>query len=157
MHPYVERDSNWRPQCSSAEDISCHRLRGHCDKPREGCVHNAASTHKLTRSLWLAAFCSGPKRTIHKWDRTTKYGIKWFPICLHSCIYLWLHSPFLGPWPLFQFLTASYTVGRTPWMGDKPVARPLPTHKTTQIQSKHIYLCLEWDSNPRSQCSSERR
>jgi hypothetical protein len=25
-----------------------------------------------------------------------------------------------------------YTVGRTPWTGDQPIARPLPTHGTTQ-------------------------
>jgi hypothetical protein len=29
-----------------------------------------------------------------------------------------------------------YTVGRTPWKGDQPVARPLPTHRTTQTQNK---------------------
>jgi hypothetical protein len=28
------------------------------------------------------------------------------------------------------------TVGGTPWKGDLPVARPLPTHKTTQTQNK---------------------
>jgi hypothetical protein len=48
--------------------------------------------------------------------------------------YLWLYSP-CGPWPLFQFLNL-YTVGRTPWPGDQPVARPLPTHRTTQTQNK---------------------
>jgi hypothetical protein len=41
-----------------------------------------------------------------------------------------LYSP-CGPWSLFQFLNL-YTVGRTPWTGDQPVARPLPT----QIQNK---------------------
>jgi hypothetical protein len=44
-------------------------------------------------------------------------------------------------------------------MGDQPVARPLPTHRTTQTQNKHIqykHPCLEWDSNQRSQRSSER-
>jgi hypothetical protein len=25
----------------------------------------------------------------------------------------------------------------TPWMGDEPVARSLPTHRTTPIQNKH--------------------
>jgi hypothetical protein len=30
----------------------------------------------------------------------------------------------------FSFLIL-YTVGRTPWTGDQPVARPLPTHRTT--------------------------
>jgi hypothetical protein len=47
-------------------------------------------------------------------------------------IYPWLYSP-CGPWPLFQFLNL-YTVGRTPWTGDQPVARPLPTHRTTQTE-----------------------
>jgi hypothetical protein len=42
---------------------------------------------------------------------------------------------FVGPWPLFQFLNL-YTVGRTTWTGDQPVARPLPTHRTTQTQDK---------------------
>jgi hypothetical protein len=40
-----------------------------------------------------------------------------------------------GPWPLFQFLNL-YIVGRTPWTGDQPVVRPLPTHRTTQTQNK---------------------
>jgi hypothetical protein len=56
--------------------------------------------------------------------------------------------PFVGPWPFFSFLIL-YTVGRTPWMGDQPVARPLPTHRT-QTQNKRTpyrHPCLEWDSN----------
>jgi hypothetical protein len=43
-------------------------------------------------------------------------------------------QPFVGPWPFFQFLNP-YTVDRTPWTGDQPVARPLPTHRTTQAQN----------------------
>jgi hypothetical protein len=35
-----------------------------------------------------------------------------------------------------------------------PVARPLPTHKHRINADKHP--CLEWDSNPRCQCPSER-
>jgi hypothetical protein len=43
-------------------------------------------------------------------------------------IYLWLYSPLdLGRY--FSFLI--YTFSRTPWVGDKPFARPLPTHRTT--------------------------
>jgi hypothetical protein len=30
-----------------------------------------------------------------------------------------------------------YTVGRTLWMGDQPVARPLPTHRATQTQTQN--------------------
>jgi hypothetical protein len=59
---------------------------------------------------------------------------------------------------LFGFLFL-YTVGRTPWMEDQHIARSLPTHRTTQTQNKHrqTHPCLEWDSNPRSQRSKERR
>jgi hypothetical protein len=37
-------------------------------------------------------------------------------------------QPFVGPWPLFGFLIL-YTVGRTRWTGDQPVARPLPVYR----------------------------
>jgi hypothetical protein len=40
-----------------------------------------------------------------------------------------------GHWPLFQFLDL-YTVGRTPWTVDQPVARPLPTQRKTETQKK---------------------
>jgi hypothetical protein len=43
--------------------------------------------------------------------------------------------------------------------GDQPVARPLTyTQSNTNRINEHTrHICLEWDSNPRSQCSSERR
>jgi hypothetical protein len=68
-------------------------------------------------------------------------------------------QPFAGPWPLLQFRNLFYTDGMAPWTGDQLVARPLPTHRTTQTQNKrtHRHSCIEWDSSPRSQCSSERR
>jgi hypothetical protein len=44
-------------------------------------------------------------------------------------------QPFVGPWLLFSFLIL-YTVSRTPWTEDQLVARPLPTHRTTQTQNK---------------------
>jgi hypothetical protein len=58
---------------------------------------------------------------------------------IHPPTHLWLYSPFLDLGH-FQFLNL-YTVSRTPWTGDQPVARPLPTHR-------HPFL--EWDSNPQS-------
>jgi hypothetical protein len=36
----------------------------------------------------------------------------------------------------FSFLIL-YKVGRTPWTGDQPVARPLHTHRTIQTQNKY--------------------
>jgi hypothetical protein len=61
-------------------------------------------------------------------------------------------QPFVGPWPLLQYHNLLYTDGRTPWTGDQPVARPLPTRRATQTQNKqtHRHACLEWVSNPRS-------
>jgi hypothetical protein len=61
---------------------------------------------------------------------------------LFISIYLWLYSP-CGPWPLFQFLNL-YTVGRTPWRRDQPVARPLPAYRI----NTHRHPCLKWDSTP---------
>jgi hypothetical protein len=48
---------------------------------------------------------------------------------------------FVGLRPVFQFLNL-YTVGRTPWTGDQPVARPLPTHRTTQTQNKRTQTSM---------------
>jgi hypothetical protein len=50
-------------------------------------------------------------------------------------------------------------VGRTPWTRDQPIVRLLPTHTHTHTQriNVHSQPCLEWDSNPPSQRSSERR
>jgi hypothetical protein len=61
----------------------------------------------------------------------------------------------LGFGHFFSFLIL-YTVGRTLWMGDQPVARPLPTQNKTDRINAHRHSFLEWDSNPRSQRSSER-
>jgi hypothetical protein len=37
---------------------------------------------------------------------------------------------------LYFFFTLLYVVSRTPWTGDQPVARLLPTQRTTQTQNK---------------------
>jgi len=39
-------------------------------------------------------------------------------------------------------------------MGDRPIARPLPTQDSTTQDKADIHPCLERDSNPRSPCSS---
>jgi hypothetical protein len=56
-------------------------------------------------------------------------------------IYLWLYSPLLDLGLYFSFLIL-YTVGRTPWTGDQLIARPLPTHRTTQTQNKRTQTFL---------------
>jgi hypothetical protein len=61
----------------------------------------------------------------------------WSTNAISLSIYLSIYA--LQPlWTLaafFQFPNL-YTVGRTPWTGDQPVARPLPTHRTIQTQNK---------------------
>jgi hypothetical protein len=56
-------------------------------------------------------------------------------------------EPIFGSSPLLFSLEILYTVRRTPWTGDQPGARPLPTHRITQT-------FIELDSNLRSQCLS---
>jgi hypothetical protein len=46
---------------------------------------------------------------------------------------LWLYSPLLGLGLFFSFLIL-YTVGRTPWTGNQPVARPIPTQNNTNTE-----------------------
>jgi hypothetical protein len=43
----------------------------------------------------------------------------------------------------FSFLIL-YTVGRTSWTGNQPVARPLPNHRTTQTQNKCTQTSILW-------------
>jgi hypothetical protein len=51
---------------------------------------------------------------------------------------LWLYSP-LDFGPFFSSLIL-YTVGKTPWTGDQPVVRPLPTHRTTHSTQTYMPL-----------------
>jgi hypothetical protein len=48
---------------------------------------------------------------------------------------------FVGPWPLFQFLNL-YTFGKTPWTGDQPITRLVPSHRTTQTQNKRTQTVI---------------
>jgi hypothetical protein len=50
-------------------------------------------------------------------------------------------QPFLD---LDRFLSffIFYTVGRNPWTGDQPVARPLPAHRRAQTQDKYTQTSM---------------
>jgi hypothetical protein len=61
-------------------------------------------------------------------------------LSIYLSTYLWLYSP-CEPLPLFQFHNL-YKVGGTPWTVDQPVARPLPTHRTTQTQNKRTQTSM---------------
>jgi hypothetical protein len=79
------------------------------------------------------------------------------PIKFQRTVYLLLYSPFAGLRPLFRFFIF-YTDDRIPWTGAQPIARPLPTRRTTQTQNKRIETSMpRMGFEPTIQCSSERR
>jgi hypothetical protein len=71
---------------------------------------------------------------------------------LYHFLSLWLYSP-LDLGRFFSFLIL-FTIGIAPWTGDQPVASLLSTSRRTHTQNKRGHPCLEWDSNPRSQCAN---
>jgi hypothetical protein len=58
---------------------------------------------------------------------------------------------------IFWNLWIYWTVGRIPWTGDQPDARPLPIQDNTTQKNVDTHSCLKRDSKPRSQFSSGRR
>jgi hypothetical protein len=60
-------------------------------------------------------------------------------------------QPQFGPWPTSMKLSVSlrfsrsWTVGRTPWVGDQLVARPLPVHKCRKMHTHTLNIHdLSW-------------
>jgi hypothetical protein len=68
---------------------------------------------------------------------------------------LWLYSP-CGPCSLFQFPNL-YTVGLLGRVFGPSEGRYLHTEQHKHKINAHRHPCLQWDSNPLSQRSSERR
>jgi hypothetical protein len=68
-------------------------------------------------------------------------NIKLIIILKYLSIYLMLYSPLLDLGHFFSFLIL-YTVGRTPWTRDQPIARPLLTRITTQTQNKRTQTSM---------------
>jgi hypothetical protein len=60
--------------------------------------------------------------------------INWL-VCSDVCL-LFIHSSMALLTLLGPGRNPIHAVGGTPWTGDQPVARPIPTHRTTQTQNK---------------------
>jgi hypothetical protein len=58
-------------------------------------------------------------------------------------MYLWLYYPFVGPWPLFQFLNPIHCRYDS-LDGNQLVARPLSTRRTTQTRNKRAQTSMSW-------------
>jgi hypothetical protein len=68
-----------------------------------------------------------------------------FPSFFHSSMAI---HPLLGTLAAVFSFVIVYTVGRTPWTGDQPIAVSLSTHWRSQIQNKRTQIS---GSNPRAQ------
>jgi hypothetical protein len=85
----------------------------------------------------LSIICCVDGHILRVYTRNRMQSIKSVRLPIH----LWLYSPLLNLGPFFSFLIL-YRVGRTPWTGDRPVARPLPTHRTKQTQNKRTQTSM---------------
>jgi hypothetical protein len=66
-------------------------------------------------------------------------------------------QPSVGPWPLFSFLILRQLVRLLGWEISPSQGLYLYTEQHKHRINANRHPCLEWDSNPRSQCSSGRR
>jgi hypothetical protein len=67
-------------------------------------------------------------------------------------------QPFVGPWPpSFSFLIYTKSVGLLGREISPSQGRYLHTEQHTHRINAHRHACFEWNSNPRSQCSSKPR
>jgi hypothetical protein len=62
-----------------------------------------------------------------------------WPTTIIIYLLLWLCCPYVGPWPLLEFVIL-YIVGRLPWTGDQHVARLYAyiQDNTKRIDAIHI-------------------
>jgi hypothetical protein len=91
-------------------------------------------------------------------------GYHWFlyypsihPSIYISIIYLWLYSPLLDFARFFNFLIYTKSVGLLGRGISPSQSLYLHTGQHRHRINVHRHPCLEWDSNPRSQCWSERK
>jgi hypothetical protein len=94
-------------------------------------------TSKVGRYNWLAAVVGSCFNWLNLNYRNVNVSIEFH-------VYLSIYGStahFLDLGRVFSFLIL-YTVGRTPWTSDQPVARPLPRQKTTQTQNKRTQTSM---------------
>jgi hypothetical protein len=97
------------------------------------------SNRKRLRRLTCAHLVS--EKSVHQWGRPRsptnilQFSLQILPTYLptYLYIYLWLYSPLLDLGRFFSFLI-QFTVGKTLWTGNQPVARPLPTQDNTNTE-----------------------
>jgi hypothetical protein len=97
------------------------------------------STIDRWRSRCRGRFYGPPLTYIH----TSIYLSVCLSVCLSIYLSIYLQSFLLDLGRFINFFIL-YTAGRTPWTGDQSVARPLPTHRTTETQDKRSQTSMPW-------------
>jgi hypothetical protein len=97
-------------------------------------LRKSGSAGNRTRDLWICFY--------HEMIFFFNFTYRFFAYPIKCLVYPRRYT--------YRRLKTISVQSRTPWEGDQPVARPLPTHRTGKAQTS----CLERDSNPRPQCLS---
>jgi hypothetical protein len=123
----------------SAADVrryvsQCAEKSGRRDNPVTDLV---VTKHcKSSQSIFINAL------TIYEWlEIANIYAVLWHESAYSGTLSLSIALQPFRPWPFFQFLNR-ITVARTPWTGDQPVARPLPTQRTVQTRNKRTQTSM---------------
>jgi hypothetical protein len=97
------------------------------------CLDNRNDSPLWNGSSWLRFEVMYVHKTSSIWNffiiNSLFYIFMYLSVCLSMAL-----QPFVGPWPLYSVLIF-YTVAKTLWTGDQPIARPLPAHRTTQTHN----------------------
>jgi hypothetical protein len=64
-------------------------------------------------------------------------------------------EPVVGPWPIFQFLDPVHSIQSVGLLALIISPSQGLSAYTQNKRTQYRYPCLEWDSNPRTQCSSD--
>jgi hypothetical protein len=99
----------------------------------------------MTTCLWCRGWriqtaCSMFLLMLWSWFCARSGAVVLVVCFIHSSMAL---QPFIGPGRFSSFVIL-YTIGRTPWTGDQPITRSLPTHRTTQTQNKRTQTSMPW-------------
>jgi hypothetical protein len=66
-----------------------------------------------------------------------RYSARQKLVEFHECLSIYGYTVLLLDLGRFFSFLILYTIGRTPWTGDQPVAKLLPTHRTIETQYMH--------------------
>jgi hypothetical protein len=160
------RDVQWSPMkpdswfgwfpLKSSPTCSCRWL--HCDLQNVPHYLDTNSRRQVCFfcQLYFILFDLYPKLCFHRAIAVTFKSASLYIVNLAflAMCFIKLYSPFVGPWPLFQFTNLIHS--RYDSLDGVSVRRKAAIY-TQDNKSTHKHPCLQWDSNKRPQCWRGRR